>query len=102
MPDQNDHVIIAYAGKGLKLLSCGMPNLHLSNTNNKNLPGITKKFPKIKLVFNVLSAVFYQSSYFYQTASVSEIRRAYRKLSLVLHPDKNKSPDAEVKFRQVR
>ncbi|CAG2248440.1 Kinesin-associated protein 3 [Mytilus edulis] len=33
-------------------------------------------------------------------ASSSEIRKAYRKLSLQLHPDKNKDPDAEAQFRQ--
>lgn len=36
-----------------------------------------------------------------QDASQADIRRAYRKLSLQLHPDKNKEPDAEVKFRQL-
>lgn len=36
-----------------------------------------------------------------QDASQADIRRAYRKLSLQLHPDKNKAPDAEEKFRQV-
>lgn len=38
----------------------------------------------------------------FQDASQADIRRAYRKLSLQLHPDKNKAPDAEVKFRQVK
>lgn len=37
----------------------------------------------------------------FQSAKVSEVRKAYRKLSLVLHPDKSDSPDAEIKFRQV-
>lgn len=36
-----------------------------------------------------------------KAAPVADIRRAYRKLSLVLHPDKNQSPDAEGKFRQL-
>lgn len=35
------------------------------------------------------------------SASSAEIKRAYRKLSLQLHPDKNKEDDAEVKFRQL-
>lgn len=34
-------------------------------------------------------------------ASTSEIRRAYRQLSLQIHPDKNQAPDAEIKFRQL-
>ena len=36
-----------------------------------------------------------------QDASSSEIKKAYRKKTLVLHPDKNEAPDAEEKFRKV-
>lgn len=36
-----------------------------------------------------------------ESASSQEIRRAYRKLSLQLHPDKNKAPDAEKKFLEM-
>ncbi|XP_055084490.1 dnaJ homolog subfamily C member 1 [Periophthalmus magnuspinnatus] len=36
-----------------------------------------------------------------QDAAAGDIKKAYRRLSLVLHPDKNKEPDAEDRFRQL-
>lgn len=37
----------------------------------------------------------------FQDASSADIRKAYRRLSLILHPDKNKEENAETQFRQV-
>lgn len=36
-----------------------------------------------------------------KSATADEIKRAYRKLALEYHPDRNKSKDADVKFKEV-
>lgn len=35
------------------------------------------------------------------TATKIEIKRAYRKLALAYHPDHNKTPDGEEKFKEI-
>ncbi|XP_043920506.1 dnaJ homolog subfamily C member 1 isoform X2 [Protopterus annectens] len=44
---------------------------------------------------------FYEFLGIQEDASAADIRKAYRKLSLLLHPDKNKEENAEVLFRQL-
>ncbi|XP_028283253.1 dnaJ homolog subfamily C member 1 [Parambassis ranga] len=44
---------------------------------------------------------FYQFLSLDQDASPAEIKKAYRRLSLSLHPDKNKDENAETQFRQL-
>ncbi|XP_034248129.1 dnaJ homolog subfamily C member 1 [Thrips palmi] len=44
---------------------------------------------------------FYELLEIPKDAGATEIRKAFRKLSLVLHPDKNPAADADVKFRQL-
>lgn len=34
-------------------------------------------------------------------ADEKEIRRAYRRLALLFHPDRNKNKDAEAKFKEI-
>ncbi len=59
------------------------------------------------LVFAVLCAVAFAAKDYYKilnvakTASAADIKRAYRKLSLKYHPDKNSSPDASQKFAEI-
>lgn len=38
---------------------------------------------------------------FQQQASSAEVRKAFRGLSVVLHPDKNDAEDANVQFRNL-
>lgn len=44
---------------------------------------------------------YYQRLGIVRTAGLDEIKKAYRDLSLQYHPDKNKSPDAEEKFKLI-
>ncbi|WKY02309.1 hypothetical protein Q1695_015948 [Nippostrongylus brasiliensis] len=48
-----------------------------------------------------LNKNFYEFFGIAQDAPLSDIKKAYRKLSLEWHPDRNSAPDASEKFRQV-
>ena len=53
-----------------------------------------------------ISATFAGADYYKvlgvsKSASSADIKRAYRKLSLKYHPDKNPSPDAAAKFAEI-
>src|SRR3989338_5837962 len=44
---------------------------------------------------------YYQSLGISKTASADEIKKAYRKLALEYHPDRNKGKEAEGKFKEI-
>lgn len=44
---------------------------------------------------------FYQTLGVSKTASADDIKRAYRKLALQHHPDRNKSPESIAKFKEI-
>lgn len=44
---------------------------------------------------------FYEILGLKKTATLDEIKQAYRKLAMQYHPDRNKSPEAEEKFKEI-
>mmetsp|Transcript_20775 Transcript_20775/g.30762 ORF Transcript_20775/g.30762 Transcript_20775/m.30762 type:complete len:369 (+) Transcript_20775:78-1184(+) len=58
-------------------------------------------FLLLTLVFALAGRDFYEILGVSRGASESEIKKAYRQLSLKYHPDKNKSEDAATKFAEI-
>ncbi|XP_077579930.1 dnaJ homolog subfamily C member 1 [Stigmatopora nigra] len=75
---------------GLLLASVGLPSAAWDQADLELLD-LVEEIPD----------TFYNFMALQQDATASEIKKAYRRLSLVLHPDKNKDENAEMQFRQL-
>lgn len=53
------------------------------------------------LVEELKDMTFYEYLEISNDAPTADVRRAYKRLALILHPDKSDDPEAEVKFRQL-
>lgn len=56
---------------------------------------------KIEIILSVLRVYLFIYPILIQNATAAEIRKAFRALSVVLHPDKNDAEDANVQFRNL-
>lgn len=64
------------------------------------------KIYKVALIFLLVGEAFGAKNYYKilrikKGATQTEIKKAFRKLALEYHPDKNKAPDATEKFREI-
>lgn len=53
------------------------------------------------LITEMILAINYYNVLVYRDATKRQIKRAFLKLAMKYHPDKNKSSHAEVKFREI-
>ncbi|MCD7454620.1 DnaJ, sub C member 18 [Datura stramonium] len=70
----------------------------------KNETGEVKNYREehVELIRRIISKKdYYEILGLEKSCSVDEIRRAYRKISLKVHPDKNKASDSEDAFKKV-
>ncbi|MCA9768185.1 MAG: DnaJ domain-containing protein, partial [Gemmatimonadetes bacterium] len=44
---------------------------------------------------------YYQTLGVFRDATEADIKKAYRKLAMEYHPDRNTSPEAEAKFKEI-
>ncbi|KAL8210170.1 hypothetical protein R6Q57_006902 [Mikania cordata] len=86
--------------------SNGKNNAASNSVNSKHVEGMTGKASyseeHIQLVHKIKrNTDYYEILGVGKSCSVEEIKKAYRKLSLKVHPDKNKTPGSEEAFKKV-
>ncbi|KAK0174493.1 hypothetical protein PV327_010255 [Microctonus hyperodae] len=84
----------------MKIIYILLSVLHLLNICKETIAWDNEELE----VFDVVEEVnqnFYELLNVPKDANATSIRKAFRQLSLQLHPDKNDAPDADVKFRNL-
>lgn len=83
-------------------LQCDLPNEMFGPTTKTNALPHRFSIEMLDVVQKVLRCrSHYEVLRISQHATFSEVKRAYKRLALRLHPDKNRAPGAETAFRRI-
>lgn len=73
----------------------------MSKQNAFQKTPVFAKISLLEVIFMATRRDYYESLGVLKNATQDEIKRAYRKLALLYHPDKNKTREAEGKFKEI-